>query len=88
MERAVSFHNNGRGTGAVSGYVRNGSNQRITEFQAALLYTQLNRLAGQAAVREKNAQYLSKQLEEISGIFPARMYAGTTERLSPVYVPL
>jgi len=86
LERAISFHNNGRGTGAVSGYVRNGSNHRITEFQAALLSTQLNRLAGQAAVREKNAQYLTKQLEQIPGISPARMYAGTTRNAYHLYM--
>jgi DegT/DnrJ/EryC1/StrS aminotransferase family len=82
----LAFTNNGRGTGAVSGYVRNGSNHRITEFQAALLSTQLNRLAGQAAVREKNAQYLTKQLEQISGISPARMYAGTTRNAYHLYM--
>ncbi len=86
MERASSFHNNGRGTGSLSGYVRNGSNHRITEFQAALLSTQLTRVAEQAAVREKNARHLTQQLEQISGISPARMYPGTTRNAYHIYM--
>jgi len=86
MERAVSFHNNGRGTGSLSGYVRNGSNYRITDFQAALLSTQFTRLAAQTAVREKNARYLTRQLEQISGIFPARMYQGSTRNAYHLYM--
>ena len=86
MDRAVSFYNNGRGTGSLSGYVRNGSNHRITEFQAALLSSQLTRLAAQAAVREKNAQYLTRQLEQIAGISPARMYSGATRNAYHLYM--
>ena len=86
MDRAVSFYNNGRGTGSLSGYVRNGSNHRITEFQAALLSSQLTRLAAQAAIREKNAQYLTKQLEQIAGISPARMYSGATRNAYHLYM--
>ena len=86
MDRAISFHNNGRGTGAVSGYVRNGSNHRMTEFQAALLSTQLSRLVEQSDVRWNNAKYLTKQLEQIPGIHPARMYAGTTRNAYHLYM--
>jgi perosamine synthetase len=86
MDRAISFHNNGRGTGAVSGYVRNGSNHRITEFQAALLSTQLSRLVEQSDVRWNNAKYLTKQLEQIPGIHPARMYAGVTRNAYHLYM--
>jgi len=86
MDRAISFHNNGRGTGAVSGYVRNGSNHRMTEFQAALLGTQLSRLVEQSDVRSNNAKYLTKQLEQIPGIHPARMYAGVTRNAYHLYM--
>jgi perosamine synthetase len=86
MDRAISFHNNGRGTGAVSGYVRNGSNHRMTEFQAALLGTQLSRLVEQSDVRWNNAKYLTKQLEQIPGIHPARMYAGVTRNAYHLYM--
>jgi perosamine synthetase len=86
MDRAISFHNNGRGTGAVSGYVRNGSNHRMTEFQAALLNTQMSRLVEQSDVRWNNAKYLTKQLEQIPGIHPARMYAGATRNAYHLYM--
>ncbi|HSM77060.1 MAG TPA: DegT/DnrJ/EryC1/StrS family aminotransferase [Bryobacteraceae bacterium] len=86
LERAVSFCKNGRGGGSLSGYVRNGSNHRITEFQASLLSTQLSRLAGQAAARERNAQYLTKRLQQIPGILPARMYPGVTRNAYHLYM--
>jgi dTDP-4-amino-4,6-dideoxygalactose transaminase len=66
--------------------VRNGSNHRITEFQASLLSTQLSRLAGQAAARERNAQYLTKRLQQIPGILPARMYPGVTRNAYHLYM--
>jgi dTDP-4-amino-4,6-dideoxygalactose transaminase len=86
IDRAISFHNNGRGTGSLSGYVRNGCNYRITEFQASLLSTQLTRVAAQAAVREKNARYLTKQLQQIPGISPASMYPGVTRNAYHLYM--
>ncbi|MGH9766740.1 MAG: DegT/DnrJ/EryC1/StrS family aminotransferase, partial [Blastocatellia bacterium] len=60
------------------GYVRNGDNRRLTEFQGALLLAQLTRLEEQAQAREQNAGYLTKMLREIPGIAPARMYEGCT----------
>jgi len=86
MDRAESFCNNGRGTGALSGFVRNGSNQRITEFQAALLNEQLTRLESQAAIRDRNAKYLTGQLREIPGIQPARLYPGVTRSAWHLYM--
>jgi perosamine synthetase len=82
-----SFHNNGRGdTGSGFGYVRNGANLRITEFQAALLVEQLKRVDGQSRTRERNAAYLTKQLSEIPGIQPARMYSGATRNAYHLYM--
>ena len=49
------------------GYVRNGANLRMTEFQAALLNEQLTRVEEQSHIRERNAAYLTKQLAEIPG---------------------
>jgi len=66
--------------------VRNGSNHRITEFQAALLLSQLSRLEEQSRTREENAEYLTKQLREIPGIRPARMYAGCTRNAYHLYM--
>ena len=82
-----SFHNNGRGAAGYDfSYVRNGSNHRITEFQAALLLSQLSRLEEQSRTREENAEYLTKQLREIPGIRPARMYAGCTRNAYHLYM--
>jgi perosamine synthetase len=82
-----SFHNNGRGqAGAGFGYVRNGANLRITEFQAALLIQQLKRVEEQSRTREQNAAHLTKQLGEIPGIRPARMYEGATRNAYHLYM--
>jgi dTDP-4-amino-4,6-dideoxygalactose transaminase len=82
-----SFHNNGRGdTGSGFGYVRNGANLRITEFQAALLTGQLQRVEEQSRTRERNAAYLTGQLAEIPGIRPARMYEGATRNAYHLYM--
>ncbi len=82
-----SFHNNGRGdAGSGFGYVRNGANLRITEFQAVLLTEQLKRVEEQSRRREQNAAYLTKQLAEIPGIRPARMYAGATRNAYHLYM--
>jgi dTDP-4-amino-4,6-dideoxygalactose transaminase len=49
---------------------RLGWNYRITEFQAAILRTQLARLSRQVETRMRNAAYLSEQLGRIEGIRP------------------
>lgn len=82
-----SFHTNGRGQSDTGfSYVRNGCNHRMTEFQAALLLTQLSRLEEQSRTRAQNAEYLTKQLREIPGIAPARMYDGCTRNAYHLYM--
>ncbi len=82
-----SFHNNGRSAqNTSSAYARNGSNLRLTEFQAALLLEQLTRVEEQSRTREKNAEYLTNQLREIPGITPARMYEGCTRNAYHLYM--
>lgn len=49
---------------------RLGWNYRLTEFQAAILLAQLERLPAQTALRQANASYLSARLREIPGISP------------------
>jgi perosamine synthetase len=87
IERCAAFHNNGRGNrrGGLS-YVTNGANLRLTEFQAALLLTQMTRVEKQSRIREENAQYLTRQLEDITGIYPARSYAGCTRNAYHLYM--
>ncbi|HWB85196.1 MAG TPA: DegT/DnrJ/EryC1/StrS family aminotransferase [Bryobacteraceae bacterium] len=78
-ERCACFHTNGWMPGAKTDTVlMNGINYRLTEFQGALLLSQLTRLEEQQRIRESNAAYLSAQLREIPGIMPARMYEGCT----------
>jgi len=82
-----SFQNNGRGhSDAGFSYVRNGSNLRMTEFQAALLLQQLTRLDDQSRRREQNAAYLTEMLREIPGIAPARTYDGCTRNAYHLYM--
>ncbi len=83
IEACRSFQNNGRGRG---GYVRNGCNLRMTEFQAALLLSQMARLEAQMQAREANGTYLTRLLGEIPGITPARMYEGCTRNAYHLYM--
>jgi dTDP-4-amino-4,6-dideoxygalactose transaminase len=75
-----------RRDGPTGGYARQGTNLRMTEFQAALLLQQLTRLEEQSHVREQNAQYLTSMLKEIPGITPARMYDGATRNGYHLYM--
>ncbi len=87
MRECRSFANNGRGSGDYAfEYVRNGSNHRITEFQAAILLAQFARLEEQMRTREQNAQYLTAHLKEIDGIMPAKMYEGCTRNAYHLYM--
>ena len=86
-EFCLSFHNQGRGRyNSGFGYVRNGANFRMTEFQGALLLQQLTRLEAQSQRRTENADYLTKLLKEIPGISPARMYDGCTRNAYHLYM--
>jgi dTDP-4-amino-4,6-dideoxygalactose transaminase len=77
-EQCKSFHTNGRSADSATSYIRHGANLRITEFQAALLLTQLTRLEEQSRRRDQNAAYLTKLLSEIPGITPAKLHDGCT----------
>lgn len=55
-----------------------GANYRLTEFQAGLLLAQWTRLEQQAQQRDANAAYLTRLLDEIPGIQPARLTPGCT----------
>jgi dTDP-4-amino-4,6-dideoxygalactose transaminase len=49
-----------------------GWNYRMTEFQAAVLEVQLQRLPEQTALRERHKQRLTERLEEIEGVSTLR----------------
>lgn len=89
LDRAWAYHNNGRGRRTASlsfTYEAQGLNLRITEFQAALLLAQLQRLEEQAKRREANAAHLTALLQEIPGIHPARQYGGCTRNAYHLYM--
>ncbi len=47
-----------------------GSNYRLSEFNAAILRTQLKKYPAQLALRNKNALYLNGELKKIPGVHP------------------
>lgn len=49
-------------------YLVAGSNERLTEFQAAILHCQLLRLDEQIARRRQTADYLAERLEDVPGV--------------------
>ena len=87
IDRCYAFHNNSRGRGGADfSYRAKGLNLRITEFQAALLLSQMTRLAQQMRRREENAAYLTSMLKEIPGIRPAKMYPNCTRNAYHLYM--
>jgi dTDP-4-amino-4,6-dideoxygalactose transaminase len=83
-----SFHNFGRPYGTMSGgngCVRLGTKSRMTEYQAAILLAQMERLEEQTAHRVENATYLSSKLEPIPGIIPHKLCDGVTRAAYHMY---
>ena len=79
MRRCAAFVNNGRDSEkGRSGYPFPGSNHRMTEFQAAVLTEQFKRFIEQDRIRQKNGKYLEKQLKQIPGIQPRKLYSNNT----------
>jgi dTDP-4-amino-4,6-dideoxygalactose transaminase len=89
-EKCFAFQNNNHARPGVSHSSARlggrGANLRLTEFQGNLLLAQMTRLEAQSRTREQNAQYLTTQLGEISGILPARMYEGCTRNAYHLYM--
>jgi len=70
-ERCESLINCGRPSRTDNyGYRAIGYNYRMTEFQAAILLAQLNRLPEQTERRWQNARLLARKLDRIPGIAP------------------
>ncbi|MBL8238296.1 MAG: DegT/DnrJ/EryC1/StrS family aminotransferase [Bryobacterales bacterium] len=64
---------------------RLGWNYRLTEFQAAILLAQLERLAEQTRRRQENGAWLTAQLEQIPGIRPMAVPAYATGHAWHIY---
>jgi perosamine synthetase len=84
-----SFHNQGQGgnrTAYNPGSGTRGTNLRITEFQGNLLLAQMTRLVEQSKKRSDNANHLTKLLNEIPGVTPAKLYDGVTQSAYHLYM--
>ncbi len=79
MDRAVSYHNFGHG----GPYL--GSKCRMTEFQAAILLAQMQRLEEQTQRRWENGRYLTQRLQGLPGIVPHTLYQGVTQAAYHLY---
>ena len=81
MDRAMSFHNCGRPYGSVkatSGYPIVGTNRRMTEYQAAILLSQIKRLESDTKRRGENAKHLTSRIKDLPGIAVHKLYDGVT----------
>ncbi|MGQ0572015.1 MAG: DegT/DnrJ/EryC1/StrS family aminotransferase [Armatimonadota bacterium] len=65
---------------------RLGWNLRMTEFQAAVLLAQMDRLDGQIALRAGNAARLDALLRKVDGIEPLATLSGVTRHPHYLYV--
>ncbi len=65
---------------------RLGWNLRMTEFQAAVLLAQMDRLDGQIELRNRNAARLDALLPEVDGIEPLERPAGVTRHARFLYI--
>ena len=89
-EKVYAFHNNCRPR-HISGYNftylgSRGSNLRLTDFQAGILLSQMERVEAQAQRRTENAHYLTSMLKDIPGILPAKQYDGCTRNAYHLYM--
>jgi len=89
MDRCHSFHNCGRPYGKTasdfSGYPFLGGNKRMTEFQAVILLSQLERAKKDSEKRLENALYLDSKLKNIPGIIPYKLTEGATKSAYHIY---
>jgi len=88
MDRVQSYHNCGRPYGGMprtSGYPISGTNRRMTEYQAAILLSQMKRLEADTDLRWANGQYLTSKIKDIPGIVPHRLYEGVTRAVYHLY---
>ncbi len=86
-DKCWSFHNCGRvRQGAWYEHPLLGSNLRMTEWQAAILLSQMRRLDEQTKTRNENALYLDEKLSEIEGIKPQKRDERVTTHAYHLYI--
>jgi perosamine synthetase len=84
MDHVMAFHNCGRVKGK-AGYPIVGHNRRMTEYQAAILLNQMQRLETETARRVENANYLTSRIKDIPGIVPHKLCEGATRAAYHLY---
>jgi dTDP-4-amino-4,6-dideoxygalactose transaminase len=57
----------------------------MTEYQAAILLSQMQRLEKDTARRTENASYLTSRIKDIPGIVPHKLYEGVTRAAYHLY---
>jgi dTDP-4-amino-4,6-dideoxygalactose transaminase len=89
LDLCYSYHNCGRAHGeSMKELGRNplrGTNMRMTEFQAVVLLSQIQRAKGDADKRLENALYLNSKLKEIPGILTYKLSDGATRSAYHLY---
>lgn len=86
-KKCYSYHHIGRIEGKpFYEHHRLAGNERMTEWQAAILLAQLERLGEQTKTRYHNARYLTKLLSPIPGIGVLKENAGVTIRGYLIYI--
>ncbi len=88
MDISTSYHNCGRPVGTVTaknGSAINGSNYRMTQTQALILLSQMQRFQKDNDIRLDNALYLNKKLSKIPGIIPYKLADGGTRSAYHLY---
>ncbi|MFZ5829105.1 MAG: DegT/DnrJ/EryC1/StrS family aminotransferase [Planctomycetota bacterium] len=75
LDRCQAYHNCGRSYGTFKGTANftRSSNFRLTHIQAAMLLQQIDKLQTDTELRQRNADYLTTALQEISGIHTVRL---------------
>lgn len=86
-ERCWSLHNVGRTRTGPWYYHENiGFNMRLSEWQAAILIAQLERLPEHARRREENARYLAQALASVAGLTPASVDPRVTQHARHAFI--
>jgi len=87
MDRCFQYHTCGRTRGGMwYKHDSPGFNYRMTEFQAAILLVQIDRVNEQMKRRTENADYLNRQLSNIPGIRPLPIPENVTRHAYHLYV--
>lgn len=73
-DRIYSLHHCGRPAHGGAWYDHHviGGNYRLSEFQAAVLHGQLDRVEAQAQLRERNGLHLAERLSQVPGLTPQK----------------